>query len=247
MNYLNIYNSLIHKRKNIQVLLKSECYCERHHIIPRCVGGIDNKDNLVNLTAREHYIAHLLLYKIYSKTEDKYSLLYALIEMCDSHTYKNKVNYNSRIYEKNRLELQKSGLLKKNGSRGGRKCWEKFNNDPELKEKMLKIYSSCQIKSAIIRVTEWDEEKKKEYSKKISDGIKKYYSEHNSVWLGKKHTQISKNKMKESGRKKNILSSKNPMYGKIWIFNEMTYENKIWDKDVEIPSGWTKGRKIKRI
>lgn len=37
-------------------------YSEVHHIIPRSEGGLDDDDNLVRLTAREHYIAHKLLY-----------------------------------------------------------------------------------------------------------------------------------------------------------------------------------------
>ena len=40
-------------------------YKERHHIIPRCVGGTDEHTNLTYLTAREHYFAHLLLAKHY--------------------------------------------------------------------------------------------------------------------------------------------------------------------------------------
>lgn len=36
-------------------------YHERHHIIPRCMGGPDNEENLIDLFAREHFIAHKLL------------------------------------------------------------------------------------------------------------------------------------------------------------------------------------------
>ena len=36
-------------------------YCERHHIKPRCLGGTDEKDNLIDLFAREHFKAHRLL------------------------------------------------------------------------------------------------------------------------------------------------------------------------------------------
>jgi hypothetical protein len=36
-------------------------YTEKHHIIPRSLGGSNSKDNLVALTAREHFICHLLL------------------------------------------------------------------------------------------------------------------------------------------------------------------------------------------
>ena len=38
-----------------------EEYHERHHIIPRCLGGNDEEDNLIDLFAREHFIAHKLL------------------------------------------------------------------------------------------------------------------------------------------------------------------------------------------
>jgi hypothetical protein len=43
----------------------NEGYVEKHHIIPKCMGGTNKKDNLVDLTAREHYVAHQLLAKIY--------------------------------------------------------------------------------------------------------------------------------------------------------------------------------------
>ncbi len=40
-------------------------YVEKHHIIPRSMGGSDTADNLVCLTAREHFLAHWLLYRIH--------------------------------------------------------------------------------------------------------------------------------------------------------------------------------------
>ena len=40
-------------------------YFERHHIVPRSCGGSNAKDNIVALTAREHFLAHWLLYRIY--------------------------------------------------------------------------------------------------------------------------------------------------------------------------------------
>lgn len=36
-------------------------YTEKHHIIPRALGGLNNKENIAILTGREHYICHLLL------------------------------------------------------------------------------------------------------------------------------------------------------------------------------------------
>lgn len=36
-------------------------YHERHHIVPRCMGGTNDKENLIDLYAREHFEAHRLL------------------------------------------------------------------------------------------------------------------------------------------------------------------------------------------
>lgn len=60
MNYQKIYDSLVQKN---HTFLDGE-YFEIHHKVPRCMGGTDDASNLVNLSAREHYIAHLLLVKI---------------------------------------------------------------------------------------------------------------------------------------------------------------------------------------
>lgn len=61
MNYLAHYDKLIERARN-RVL---EGYIERHHVIPKCMGGSDDADNIVRLTAREHFVAHQLLVKIY--------------------------------------------------------------------------------------------------------------------------------------------------------------------------------------
>ena len=44
-------------------------YQERHHIVPRSLGGKNCKNNIVNLLPREHFIAHLLLTKMFSGQE----------------------------------------------------------------------------------------------------------------------------------------------------------------------------------
>lgn len=61
MNYYKHYNLLIERSKNRDI----NCYVEKHHIIPKCLGGTNDNSNLVNLTPEEHYLAHLLLIKIY--------------------------------------------------------------------------------------------------------------------------------------------------------------------------------------
>jgi hypothetical protein len=49
-------------------------YIEEHHIIPKSLGGTNKKENLVNLTGREHFICHWLLTKMISGTKQKYQM-----------------------------------------------------------------------------------------------------------------------------------------------------------------------------
>ena len=61
MNYQLIYSNLIEFRK----ANAPAGYSEKHHIIPKSMGGSNLPDNLVRLTGREHFIAHRLLAKIH--------------------------------------------------------------------------------------------------------------------------------------------------------------------------------------
>jgi len=93
MNYERIYNAIIERAKN----RKLEGYKERHHIIPKCIGGIDDASNLAELTAKEHFICHLLLVQIYPN--DK-KLVYALWRMVNSKgRYDKRYIPSGRIYE----------------------------------------------------------------------------------------------------------------------------------------------------
>src|SRR5690625_2341254 len=66
MDYNRIYQSFIrHRREGESALLASGEYKERHHILPRALGGTDDPKNIICLTPEDHYFAHLLLAKIY--------------------------------------------------------------------------------------------------------------------------------------------------------------------------------------
>jgi hypothetical protein len=62
MDYINIYNRLIHRAEERTRLT---CYIERHHIVPISLGGDDCLSNIAVLTLREHKLAHILLAKIW--------------------------------------------------------------------------------------------------------------------------------------------------------------------------------------
>ena len=60
MDHQKVYHQLIDRAK---LRGNFEGYKEKHHIIPRCLGGSNDLDNLVYLTAREHFICHWLLHR----------------------------------------------------------------------------------------------------------------------------------------------------------------------------------------
>lgn len=65
MDYKKIYDALIADRIKNPPL----GYVERHHIVPRSMGGTDDPINIVALSGRDHFYAHLLLAKIYGGTQ----------------------------------------------------------------------------------------------------------------------------------------------------------------------------------
>jgi 5-methylcytosine-specific restriction endonuclease McrA len=66
MNYSKIHDQIIEIARNRIV----EGSTERHHIIPRSLGGTDDVSNLVDLTFKEHYIVHILLTKMYPESKE---------------------------------------------------------------------------------------------------------------------------------------------------------------------------------
>ena len=71
MNYEKLYYAIINKalRKELsgQRWKGDGNYYEKHHIKPRSLNGSDKDNNLVLLTAKEHYLCHWLLVKLYKK------------------------------------------------------------------------------------------------------------------------------------------------------------------------------------
>ncbi len=73
-DYKSHYDRLIIKAS----LRKLDTYVEIYHIVPKCMGGTNDKSNLAELTPEEHYVAHQLLVKIYPKSKE---LIYSAIMM----------------------------------------------------------------------------------------------------------------------------------------------------------------------
>lgn len=87
-------------------------YIEKHHILPRSfeLGGVRDKRNIVPLTAREHFVCHWLLTKMF-KSDSHYchKMIYALVWL-STGTKKNKhlkyhTKITSRVIERNRIQV----------------------------------------------------------------------------------------------------------------------------------------------
>ena len=99
--YSKLYNKITSNAKQ----RITEGYTELHHIIPQSLGGGNDKDNLVELTAREHFICHWLLIKM-TEGEDRSKMLYALNGMKAENRYQERYHtkITARVYEKYRIE-----------------------------------------------------------------------------------------------------------------------------------------------
>ena len=100
MNHQKIYDNIIkkaklEKRKKLKKHNINFKYYENHHILPKCLGGLDYKENLVLLTFKEHYICHKLLMYIYPKN---LSIIYAFKMMSQNCHRVSDFEYAKKLY-----------------------------------------------------------------------------------------------------------------------------------------------------
>jgi NUMOD3 motif./HNH endonuclease. len=84
VDYVAVYDDLIARARG----RVRHGYMERHHVTPKCMGGNNHEENLVYLTAKEHFIAHKTLVRMYP---DVYGLWQALIAMGRIVEFKSRI------------------------------------------------------------------------------------------------------------------------------------------------------------
>jgi hypothetical protein len=178
MNYQRVYNQIIERAK----IRKLEGYKEKHHVIPKCLGGLDVKENLVELTAREHFLCHQLLCEIYPKNVKLKQALW-LMSIGKQKNRLNEYSLNSKTYERLKKEYSKTLI----GTKQSLETIEKrkkqkigFKYSEESKQKMSeskkgKIYSE-------------------EHRKKISESKK---GKNRNITWGTKISESKKGKTKK--------------------------------------------------
>jgi len=138
---------------------KKDGYFEKHHILPKSLGGDNTRDNLVLLTAREHYICHKLLTRC-TTGENRKKMFCAMWAFNRSSANQNRFIINSHDYEYVRKFIS-----------------ETFSKDRKGKHLVGHTLS-------------------KEHKEKLSKSLK-----------GKKKTEQTKNRMKESWRNRSPRSA----------------------------------------
>jgi hypothetical protein len=114
MNYHKVYGNIVQKAIDEDRKWRKGTYYERHHILPKSLGGTDKQTNIVLLTAREHYICHLLLVKMYEAYEESHiKMLRALNMMKVKHDkHERDFKFSSKLYESMKARLYgENGLL----------------------------------------------------------------------------------------------------------------------------------------
>jgi len=126
MNYKKIYDEIIYRakiEKNIRINNRKNKshYYEAHHIVPTCLGGNGkstqwNHINIVQLTAKEHFLCHLLLCRIYPEEKKLISALWLMINTKN----KKQLRYipNAKTYDNIRNIYKESVSKDKNAMYG---------------------------------------------------------------------------------------------------------------------------------
>jgi hypothetical protein len=246
MDYQKIYNNLIERAKNRMI----EGYVEKHHIVPKSFGGTNEKDNLVKLSAREHFIAHLLLVKIYGGKM-----------VVAAYMMSSKKKYNSKKYENLKLKYSILCKLQRTGTKRTEKTKKLIS---ESKKNFYKNLSDI---------------KKKEMRKVLSDAKRPKMNDtqkrNHSIriqndWNNRdlKTRENIKNKIKNTKNKKEMVYYHHPILNKIkyieiekiqefeslgyisgrgdvWMSNNTTHKTKRVKKsniDNFLKDGWILGK-----
>lgn len=208
--YINIIKSILNKsNRDLE-------YSEIHHIIPVSIdSSFDKKEFTIRLTAREHYIVHMILARCF-KNNLKYKMEHAFTMMVfQKNMYDRDYKVSSRIYEKCRLLNQQR--------------MKQIMNTPEMKEIVSKRQHR-KIKEKYNGKTFFDSTGIPAYNKGkmcITNGVSnKYISKDEKIpdgwWKGstqKKKGEEWKQHLKDAWKnnKENRVGENHPMYGKGYL------------------------------
>lgn len=130
--YSKWYFSIVNNRK-INPHDK-DTYTERHHIIPKSLGGFD-KGNLVKLSAREHFLVHWLLTKMCESKDHEIKMKHALLRLMHASESIKTYTWSKWHYE---IAKKEKSLALKEMRKNDKDPRLGKKHSPEAKEKMRK-------------------------------------------------------------------------------------------------------------
>lgn len=170
MDYKKIYNKIIERSKN-----RSLCssYYEKHHIIPKSLNGSDDDENIAILTAREHYICHLLLTKMYPEgTNEWIKMIKAFGMMIWQHSNHQYRYVSNRNYEKFKIEFAQAMSLSQKGKNNNQYGTYWIYNQITKQNKKIAITKNPPDGWLKGRVLDWDKFENKNIQKHNREQIK---------------------------------------------------------------------------
>lgn len=174
-------------------------YVEKHHIIPKSLGGTNKKENIVSLTARQHFICHLLLTRMV-EGQYKRSMAWALHRMAFSKSDLNDRRFTSAQFELARTRFANS-IRGTNQTATTKKKIGDANRGWCSSEKMASLKKIHEANRGRPR-SEASKEKQK-LSIAASTKSKEHLQRLVSLHTGKKRSEETKRKMSEA-RQRNI-------------------------------------------
>jgi hypothetical protein len=260
MNYLKHYCKLIRKAEKRNTL---HTHKEKHHIFPISIFGKNNR--VVNLTPREHYVAHLLLEKIcikrYGLSNKRTIKMNKAVLMMSGRL--NTIS-NSFLYEQSKIRW--SLYMKENNPMKDKNISNKVskklkgrnkddyeylqvaskkkseynkNNNENIKKGRDKFRKTISLMS--------EEERKEKFGRIITNEMKENLSKTRKGKTAENCERVKKMKetknkkileMSDEERKKNFGKTK----GMSWFYNDDLKLNKLFNLN-DVPFGWIKGRK----
>jgi hypothetical protein len=190
MNYTKIYELIIDRATNEFRSKQDGCLYENHHIIPKSVGGKNNKGNLVLLTPKEHYICHKLLVEIYKGTKFHNKMYFAMWCLINGYGVKKRHAASSKIYQNLKLELNKIRTKERYDNRKSIIQYDKQGNFVEKFNSIKEAYNKTLIGRKSIENCVRGE------SKSAGGFLWKFYKENNFSKIIEQPIKI------KSGRKK---------------------------------------------
>jgi hypothetical protein len=184
MDYKKIYNSLMDRAVDREL----DYYYELHHIIPKCMGGSNESDNIVKLTFREHFIAHWILHRIYPNNK---LIAYAFSAM-KMDKYGNRISEEWAPSSRQLEELKLAYIQGRKGSKHTEETRMKISNSLKGKEcwnkgKTVSDDSKQKMSEAKLGWNRTEEDKIK-----ISEGKKNWYKNNEHPNKGKTYKLSTK-------------------------------------------------------